>query len=315
MKKIIYLFLFTFTISYAQTEGFILAFKLFTPDGQLITSRSKNYSVKIKIEGEHSAEGLNIKYDTLNGNWDFFYGNYYAGGTYFISIIKNQKDTMTLAFNSAEPQKMRGYYSSLFIDYIPFTSGGYNINFPQKLSDWNSLIKQEFLPVHYERFDDITEFQPWLEINKYDIIQPDSLAGVWQDNKIVAAGWSNTYMFYRNGQYKFFFNQMDCAKRVISYSGMWEVKGEALILKRQEKKIIEGGTMEPADGSCASDSMLVNGEIKSRSINPELTVKYSISRLFEDNIENTRRVKIYIDGIPYWKFIDDPSQIIREFER
>jgi hypothetical protein len=295
MKKIIYIFLFTFSITFAQTEGYYLAFKLFTPDGQLITQRS-------------------IKFDAINGNWDLYYGSNYAGGTYIINIVKDGKDTMSLSFNSAEPQKLRGYFSSLFIDYIPFTSGSFPIGFPKKLSEWNGLIKQEFLPVHYERFYDITEYQPWLEINNYNIVEPDSLSGVWQDNKIVAAGWSNTYMFYKNGEYKFFFSQMDCEKRIVSYSGLWEIKGEALILRRQEKKIIEGGRMIHTEGSCATDSTLIEGVIKTESINPDIILIYSISCLFEDNFENIRRVKIYIDGITYWKFIDDPAKIIKEFE-
>ena len=52
---------------------------------------------------------------------------------------------------------------------------------------------------------------------------PDSLIGVWQDERIVASGWSNTFLFFKDGTFKYFFNQMDCAKRTISYSGTWRV--------------------------------------------------------------------------------------------
>ena len=43
-------------------------------------------------------------------------------------------------------------------------------------------------------------------------IQRDSLVGVWQDLRIVASGWSNTFLFFNDGGFKFFYNQMDCSK-------------------------------------------------------------------------------------------------------
>lgn len=142
----------------------------------------------------------------------------------------------------------------------------------------------------------------------------DSLVGVWQDSKAVASGWSNSFLFFKNGKFKFFYNQMDCAKREVSYSGKWKAKGDELILTILEKTVIEGGKLEPSTGSCASDSMIVGGFEETVRLQYEEKVLYSVSHVYIDYDDDIQRQKIYIDAMPYWKFSDYPHELIKQFE-
>ena len=142
----------------------------------------------------------------------------------------------------------------------------------------------------------------------------DSLIGVWQDDRIVASGWSNTFLFFKDGTFKFFFNQMDCSKRIVSYSGMWKVNEDELNLKIKQKTIIEGGHLEPSDGSCGTDSMIVDGIEKAVNLETPEEVIYSVSEIYTENQDDIQRIKIYIDAMPYWKFSDNPQELLKEFE-
>jgi len=142
----------------------------------------------------------------------------------------------------------------------------------------------------------------------------DSIVGVWQDSKIVASGWSNTFLFFKNGKFKFFYNQMDCAKREISFSGRWKVTEDELKFIVTHKIIIKGGSLELSSGSCASDSMIVGGIEKTVKLKPSEKLIYSVSGVYTDNADDIQRLKIYIDAMPYWKFSDDPEELINQFE-
>lgn len=146
-------------------------------------------------------------------------------------------------------------------------------------------------------------------------IQSDSLVGVWQDSRLVASGWSNTFLFFNDGKFKFFYNQMDCAKRETSYSGKWKVKDDELRLTIIKKNIIEGGKLELSSGSCASDSMIVGGIGKTVKLRPSQEIIYSVSPVYVDTEDDIQRIKVYIDAIPYWKFSDDPKELINQFEK
>jgi hypothetical protein len=298
---------------YAQ--GYILSFKLFTPDGFIVADTSSDYKVNVKFAETIYDESINVKFDNSFKDWDFYYSENYAGGTYIINVVRASKDTMNIIFNTKESKKVREYYGNLFIDEIQFKTGTYYIGYPKSLSDWNSLIARDFFPVHFGRFYDITDFQPWVENNSFNIIQRDSLVGVWQDNNVVGSGWSNTYLFFNNGTYKFFYSQMDCAKRIVSHAGKWSIAGEVLSMEREEQRVIVGGQMILAQGgSCASDSILINGREKIISFSRPKISNVAVSRIYIDTAEDEYRPRMYIDAVPFWKFIDNPSDIIREFE-
>jgi hypothetical protein len=145
--------------------------------------------------------------------------------------------------------------------------------------------------------------------------QPDSLVGVWQDSENLGSGWSNTFLFFGDGTYKFYANQMDCAKRLMSYYGKWKVSGveDAILLTIESKVMIEGGRMEKADGSCGSDSMLTGGTEKIIAVSPNEEMDYSISKVYTDETKGLARKFIYIDAMKYWYF-GDPVVMQTQFE-
>jgi hypothetical protein len=142
----------------------------------------------------------------------------------------------------------------------------------------------------------------------------DSLVGVWQDERVVASGWSNTFLFFNDGSFKFFCNQMDCSKRVVSYFGKWKVNEDELDLTIEQRTVIEGGHLELSDGSCASDSMIIGGIEKVIKLKSPEEIIYSVSEIYADNQDDISRIKIYIDAMPYWKFSDNPQELLKEFE-
>ena len=70
----------------------------------------------------------------------------------------------------------------------------------------------------------------------------------------------------------------------------------------------------PSDGSCASDSMIVDGVEKVVNLKTPEEVVYSVSEIYTDNQDDISRIKIYIDAMPYWKFSDNPQEMLKEFE-
>src|SRR5437016_13646942 len=76
-----------------------------------------------------------------------------------------------------------------------------------------------------------------------------SIVGVWQNQPALGSGWSNTYLFYPDGTFKFFYSQMDCAKRDVSYSGTYTVIGDALRLTKKDKVTVVGGKLQKSAGS------------------------------------------------------------------
>ncbi len=138
-------------------------------------------------------------------------------------------------------------------------------------------------------------------------IPKQELIGIWQNAPSMAAGWSDNYQFFQNGKFVFHYNQMDCAKRVISYSGTWTVIGKQLKLTVLQKEVIEGGKLVEATGSCASKLELVDGEYKTLKLNkPQLQV-LNLSG-FQRDSKNLDRHLIKINDKKFWKFRDNPNE-------
>lgn len=144
----------------------------------------------------------------------------------------------------------------------------------------------------------------------------DSITGVWQDAKVLGSAWSNTYLFFPDGAFRFYFSQMDCKKRIISFSGNWNLADKDVInFYVTEKTVIEGGKLVPSEGSCASDSMIVNGYEKVYLMDPPEILDYSISEIYRDSEDDIQRDVIYIDGIKFWRFSSNPYEFIKDFEK
>ena len=141
-----------------------------------------------------------------------------------------------------------------------------------------------------------------------------SIVGVWQNQAQMGSAWNNTYLFFQDGTFKFFYSQMDCAKRDVSYSGLWSVKGNALKLIMKEKVSVVGGELQKSDGSCVSDFMIVGGAEKRTRLKKGKKEVFSISDVYKDEGENPKDI-IYIDNIKFWRFSNSPEEVIKNFEK
>ena len=144
------------------------------------------------------------------------------------------------------------------------------------------------------------------------------LVGIWQVSPDIASGWSDNYQFFADGHFVFNSNQMDCAKREISYAGQWRVKGNSLSLYISQRKILEGGRFEQARGSCGSDLVLLGARLKVIDVTPRklLTLTLAEARPSPGEVYNpiTKKVEwrniqhILIGGTDYWKLRDNPNE-------
>ena len=142
---------------------------------------------------------------------------------------------------------------------------------------------------------------------------PDSLVGVWQDSDVLASGWSNSFLFFKDGTYTFFLSQMDCSKRLLSYSGKWKINEDVMMLTIEKRVIVEGGVMIKSTGSCGSDSTLIDGKEKTVKVRPKEKLEYAVSKIYTDNSSGDARKYIYIDAMKYW-YYGDPVQLRIQFE-
>jgi hypothetical protein len=140
------------------------------------------------------------------------------------------------------------------------------------------------------------------------------ITGVWQDMEILASGWSNTYMFYPDSSYKFFYSQMDCSKRIISEEGMFEIKDGFIEFTAERIEIIEGGKIVPADAGCGSDSMIIDGIYKKIDVKPKEWLRISIGDVQTEMRDEALRSTLLISNTKYWKFGNDPDEYIKQFE-
>jgi hypothetical protein len=144
-------------------------------------------------------------------------------------------------------------------------------------------------------------------------LSKSNLVGLWQDSELLAAGWSNVYQFFSDGTFRFNHNQMDCAKREVSRSGKWSLlKDKCLLLEITKREVLVGGHYEPATGSCAPDSELVDAKSEVRNISPPLELLLGIGTLQQakpvDPESDQPKFKMLIGGVGFWKFSDDPKK-------
>jgi hypothetical protein len=133
------------------------------------------------------------------------------------------------------------------------------------------------------------------------------LVGFWQDMPIAASGWSDSYLLYSDGTYEFNFNQMICDKRLLSLKGSWEIdKDDNLVLITISKTVLEGGTLVPSSGSCASEFDIEGGEIITKVLSiPEKKI-VSISGIITD-VGNNSLKSMLIDNVRYWRISVEPG--------
>lgn len=141
-------------------------------------------------------------------------------------------------------------------------------------------------------------------IASFSSVAQDSIVGIWQDEAVLASGWSNNYRFFEDGSYIYSHNQMNCEDSIIATHGKFRIRGGFLILKQKKLEFISGGEFVRASGSCGSVFELVGGTHVIRPKRKKLT--YSISSISKDRI-NEHLDYMLIGKKKYWKLGWDPA--------
>lgn len=128
------------------------------------------------------------------------------------------------------------------------------------------------------------------------------LIGSWQAAPHVAAGYDDTFTFNDDGTFYYFNNQMNCAIREVGYGGTWELKGKTIHLTITYYDIEKGGWLEPSDGSCGSDSMLVGSTIVKVLQFPYDQKELRLSGFRTENEDGTDRFTMEINNRKHWYF-------------
>ena len=128
------------------------------------------------------------------------------------------------------------------------------------------------------------------------------LIGSWQAAPHVAAGYDDTYTFYEDGTFYYFNNQMDCSKREVGYGGDWELTGKTIQLIIRYRDIEKGGWLEPSDGSCGSDSMLVGSTIVKTLLFPYESEILRMANYKTEKEDDADRHTIEFNNRKYWYF-------------
>jgi len=141
----------------------------------------------------------------------------------------------------------------------------------------------------------------------------DSLTGVWQDMEVVAAGWSNTFIFFDDSTFKFFYSQMDHRKRETGFSGKYRVEGDGLYLEISERQYLEGGRLVEDILGKAGDSVLIEAVNKTLLFNPPEQMDMSISKIYSDS-QFAMGKYIYLDAMKFFLMSTKPAEILKQFK-
>ena len=129
--------------------------------------------------------------------------------------------------------------------------------------------------------------------------------GVWQDAPHVAAGMSNLYRFYGNGNFKFETSQMAWSKRERAFAGKWQIKDGKLILTITNRTEIVGGRKVKTDEASGSGDIyeIVGGKTVTRKIKPAKIETYKLGKL--QNGEMSKFIKI--GNVKFWRLSKNPK--------
>ncbi len=151
----------------------------------------------------------------------------------------------------------------------------------------------------------ITLFFCYLSLNGQDK-QASKLIGAWQDSPEYESGLVNTYLFFPDHSYQFWYDKINCQQNCSTYyhKGIWQIKNDSLVLNITERKIVVGGTFLKVvedDGvirivTAGTDSIIAYPK-------PEV-ITYPLLMM----LPNHNRECITIDENKYWKFEDDPNK-------
>jgi len=138
----------------------------------------------------------------------------------------------------------------------------------------------------------------------HDLEIKKELVGVWQDSEGVGSGLTNNYQFFGNGRFHFNYNEMDGTKRVLSYSGFWNIHKGKLHLHTNRITLLIGGKWIKSTGSIATGYEIEGGRVIRKRIAP---VEKSAHELSAFALEDETYMTVRIDGDKFWKLSNDPA--------
>ena len=103
-----------------------------------------------------------------------------------------------------------------------------------------------------------------------------SFVGFWHDSPHVGSGLGNYYAFYDNSNFIFSTNSMDCDQRLESYSGIYSVEGDTLILNIRQIDILLDGKIEEDNTSCYNGYYIEGGDRISIETRKDYERRYKI---------------------------------------
>jgi len=134
-----------------------------------------------------------------------------------------------------------------------------------------------------------------------------NITGIWHILPCLPSGWSDNYHFYKNGTFRYDYNQMDGEKRIINISGTWKIINENMLyLIIKEKTIIKGGEFVKSEGSTATDYEIIKGKTEKVKLDPPEEIIYPVGTVEKDREYNMLTVKI--GGRRFWKFSNNPDE-------
>ena len=130
------------------------------------------------------------------------------------------------------------------------------------------------------------------------------IVGLWHKGEVVGSGWNETYQFYANGIFSFYFSQYDETKRVVSLHGKYRFSGDTLFTKIERRtELIKGFVRR---GYIAYEHQWVLDSTLTKSINQLNSIEeYAILQFVVGP-----KTSFIVDGIKslqYYKISSNPN--------
>ncbi len=127
-------------------------------------------------------------------------------------------------------------------------------------------------------------------------IDKSSLIGIWQASGGMASGWNDKYIFYSDGTFQFYPNEMVCKKEKVQLVGNWEMD-KVLVLTVNTK----------ITNTLSCDVNGFGHLVKQSVTDLQKPEELYIHLVGLGTLENDNYPSAIFDGVQYWQFSKDPA--------
>jgi hypothetical protein len=230
-----------------------------------------------------------------------------------ISFLKNKIDYLSLACLSKE--ELRILRNCIFAQY------GYSF----KADDLRDYFKK--FPWYHEKsgnisvsqidndnVDTITLFENIDSITESNITNK-LLVGWWHDVPGWPADYSRRILFYKDNHFVFIYSNMRELPEIISFSGMYEIRGHELVLTMTNKDLVDHDDQivcEPPHGCNWKTAKYTGDGVANKIVKIKLqepiVMHFPVSNIINNDNSETAKYKIRIGGWYFYKFDTDPEK-------